>query len=295
MTQIRIGTSGWRYPNWRGAFYPAGLPQKQELSYAAERMNSIELNGSFYSLQRPELYSAWYAATPDGFCFAVKGGRYITHMKQLVDIEVPLANFFASGVFCLQEKLGPFLWQFPERLEFDERFAKFLRLLPYDTTAAAKLARRHDERVAGRAVTRVQGQCPLRHAVEVRSPTFCCEEFIQLLRRYNVALVVADTAKRFPYFEDVTADFVYVRLHGDVELYASGYTPRALRRWAQRVRAWAVGGQSADAKTVSKRPPRRRSQRDVYVYFDNDYKLRAPFDAQSLASLIEPDRGKSQR
>lgn len=286
---LRIGISGWRYANWRGTFYPPGLKQREELSFVGQRMNSVELNGSFYSLQRPELYQAWFDATPPDFVFAVKGGRYITHLKRLHDIETPLANFFASGVFCLEEKLGPFLWQFPEQLPFDERFQAFLELLPGDSDAAAELARRHDERLAGRSVISMQKRRRLRHAVEVRSRSFCCPEFVALLRRYEICLVVADTAKRFPYFEDVTADFVYIRLHGDVELYASGYSPAALARWSERIRAWRSGREPDDAVRLSPKSAPKRQSRDVYVYFDNDYKIRAPFDAMALAELLKDE------
>ena len=285
-SELRIGISGWRYPSWRGNFYPPGLRQREELAFAAERLNSIEINGSFYSLQRPELYSAWYRATPDEFVFSVKGSRFITHMKKLRDVEVALANFFASGVFRLGDKLGPFLWQFPENLGFDERFQAFLELLPKTSEEASELAARHDSRMHGRSETKLPGQRRLRHAMEVRSRSFCCPEFIALLRRYGVALVVAETAGRFPYLEDVTADFVYVRLHGDVELYTSGYSPEALARWARRIRAWHAGREPRGAITVSPKAARRRAKRDVYVYFDNDYKVRAPFDAMALAALL---------
>lgn len=284
--ELRIGISGWRYPNWRGAFYPLGLPQREELAFAAERMNSIEINGSFYSLQRPELYSAWYRATPDNFVFAVKGSRFITHMKKLRDVETALANFFASGVFRLGDKLGPFLWQFPENLGFDERFEAFFELLPKNSEQASELTMRHDSRLRGRSETRLPGRRRLRHAMEVRSRSFCCPEFIALLRRYGIALVVAETAGRFPYLEDVTADFVYVRLHGDVELYASGYSPEALARWGRRIRAWRAGREPRGAITASPKAAQPRAKRDVYVYFDNDYKLRAPFDAMALARLL---------
>ena len=286
-----VGISGWRYPGWRGVFYPKGLRQDDELSFAAARFSSIELNGSFYSLQRPALYERWRRDTPDGFVFSVKGGRYISHMLRLRNVETALANFFASGVLCLEEKLGPVLWQFPETLPFDERFEAFLRLLPHDTAEAAALAGRHDQKVAGRSALTTKKRRPLRHAVEVRSPTFCSEEFVALLRRSGVALVVADTAGRWPYLEDLTADFVYVRLHGDKKLYESGYSPSALRRWAERVRAWRDGREPTDAVVVSRLPPPRASQRDVYVYFDNDIKVHAPSDAAALARrLREPVR-----
>jgi uncharacterized protein YecE (DUF72 family) len=285
--ELRIGISGWRYVPWRGVFYPEGLAQREELAFAARQVNSIEINGSFYSLQRPESYARWREATPEGFVFAVKGSRFITHMKRLLEIETPLANFLASGVLGLREKLGPILWQFPESFAFDrDRFEAFFRLLPRDTRAAAKLARRHDERLDGRCAIPRGSTLPLRHAVEVRSETFATPEFVALLREHRIALVVADTAGRWPYLEDVTADFVYVRLHGDEELYASGYTDRALDRWAERIRAWSTGREPRDAQRITSRLPPKRASRDVYVYFDNDIKVHAPFDAMALARRL---------
>lgn len=271
---VRIGTSGWRYSPWRKKFYPPELPQRRELEYLASRLNSVEINGSFYSLQRPSSYQDWAAQTPDSFLFAVKGGRFITHMKKLRDVETPMANFFASGPLALGDKLGPVLWQLPPNLRYDADVVRgFLELLPSSTASAVEFALRHDERLDGRAWTTVDADRPLRHAVEVRHPSFRNRGFVELLREYGVALVVADTAGRWPYLEDVTADFVYVRLHGDVELYTSGYTDEALDRWAEKVRAW---------------------DRDVYVYFDNDAKVHAPFDAIGLAERLSggrvPDR-----
>src|SRR5919107_1922375 len=140
MARTRVGISGWRYAGWRGDFYPTGLAQRRELEYAAQRMTSIEINGSFYSLQRPSSYASWREQTPEGFVFAVKGGRFISHLKRLVDVETPLANFFASGVLALGPKLGPVLWQLPENLPYDaERLADFFDLLPRTTTAAGVL------------------------------------------------------------------------------------------------------------------------------------------------------------
>jgi uncharacterized protein YecE (DUF72 family) len=283
---VRIGISGWRYPGWRGKFYPRGLPQKQELAYAAQRFATIELNGSFYSLQRPERYAAWFADTPDDFVFAVKGSRYITHMLRLNDVETALANFFASGVLELRHKLGPILWQLPPTFRYDrERLERFFALLPRDGALAAKLARKHDERVAGRASVAAPPKLEVRHALEIRHDSFVQPEFVELLRKRKIALVVADTAKKWPLLEDVTASFVYVRLHGDEKIYESGYTDDALEDWARRIRAWRAGTEVRDARTIGK-PPARRKSRDVYVYFDNDIKVHAPFDAQRLAELV---------
>ncbi len=282
MAKIYIGISGWRYPVWRGKFYPAGLPQRRELAFAAHHFNSIELNGPFYSLQRPEFYRAWADETPSDFVFAIKGSRFITHMKKLRDVEVALSNFFASGLLCLGRKIGPILWQFPETLGFnDSRFADFFELLPRNLHEAAELARRHDARVEDRAYIEPAVNAGLRHAVEVRHRSFQSPDFVRLLRRQRIALVVADTAQRWPYFEDVTADFVYVRLHGDTELYKSGYSAHAIADWAARVRAWQHGNDPEDAVLVA--PPITGTRaRDVYIYFDNDVKVHAPFDALAL-------------
>ena len=186
MGETRIGISGWTYPPWRGRFYPKGWPQHRELEYASRRVSSIEIKGSFYSLQRPESYGAWYDASPRGFVFSIKGSRFITHLKRLKDVETPLANFFASGVLRLEEKLGPFLWQLPHSFRFDpERLRKFFNLLPRDTRAAAKFAKKHDERLHGRACTKTDRTRPLSHAIEVRHATFETREFIALLREHD--------------------------------------------------------------------------------------------------------------
>jgi uncharacterized protein YecE (DUF72 family) len=270
MSAVRVGISGWRYPGWRGDFYPRGLPQRRELEYAAERLTSVEINGSFYSLQRPESYRRWRSEVPADFEFAVKGGRFITHLKRLRDVETPLANFFASGVLELGPALGPVLWQLPERLTFDaDVLDGFLGLLPRTTREAAALAARHDEKVPeDRAVTTTQQDRPVRHALEFRSPTFAVEAAYELMRKHRVACVVADTAGRWPKVLEVTSDLVYVRLHGDRELYVSGSSPRALDEWAERCRAWADDGL------------------DVYVYFDNDVKGYAPHDAVALLERL---------
>ncbi len=285
--RILIGISGWRYEPWRGVFYPKGLPQRSELSYASRMLPTIEINGSFYSLQSPAYYAEWYEDTPEGFVFAVKGPKYITHLRRLKEIETPLANFFANGVFELKDKLGPILWQFPPQLPFKpERFDAFFAQLPRDTQAAARLAARHDERVQGRMSLVSDRKRPLRHAVEIRHPSFVDPAFVALLQRHRIALVVADTAGRWPLLEDLTADFVYVRLHGDKELYASGYSEEALERWAARLRAWSEGSQISDARLASPRATARRAKRDVYCYFDNDVKVHAPYDAAALTRKL---------
>ena len=270
--------SGWRYAPFRGKFYPKGLRQDDELSYAAQRFPTIEINGSFYSLQKPEYYERWRDQTPDDFVFAVKGGRFITHMKKLRDVEVPLANFFASGLLRLEGKLGPLLWQLPANLPYDlERLEAFFELLPRDTFAAARLAKKHDPWLRGRVAVSTKVRRPLRHALEIRNPACATPEFVDLMRRHDVGSVIADTAGKFPYMEDLTSDFVYVRLHGDVEIYASRYSARAIDAWAERVLGW-VGG-----------------ARDVYVYFDNDIHAHAPFDALALIDAIAKKANSRQR
>jgi len=176
---IRVGLSGWRYPPWRGVFYPTRLAQRRELEHASRRFSTIEINGSFYSLQRPEYYARWRDETPDDFSFGVKGGRFITHMLRLRNCEQALANFFASGIANLGAKLGPVLWQLPPTFRFDrEVLEHFLALLPADADAATALARRHDAKVAGRAACRFATSQPFRHALEVRHPTFIDEAFV---------------------------------------------------------------------------------------------------------------------
>jgi uncharacterized protein YecE (DUF72 family) len=291
MAVIRIGISGWRYVPWRGPFYPKDLAQKYELAYAASKFPVVEINGSFYSLQRPSSYATWYEQTPKNFLFAVKGPRYITHMRKLRDVETPLANFFASGVLALREKLGPVLWQFPPGFRYDpERFERFFDLLPHDTAAAAKLARKRDAWLKDRSTCSTDKKRVLRHAVEIRHDSFLDVSFVEMLRARNIALVVAETARKWPMTHDVTADFIYMRLHGDKELYRSGYGDKALDRWARRIAAWHRGTQPKDAELIAPRGRRARGTskpRDIYCFFDNtDVKLRAPFDAQRLMAKL---------
>jgi uncharacterized protein YecE (DUF72 family) len=281
--KIRIGVSGWRYTPWRGNFYPPKLPHARELEYASRLFPSIELNGSFYSLQRPSSYALWARQTPPGFVFAVKGGRYITHMLRLRNAQGAIANFFASGLFELGPKLGPILWQFPPNMQFDrDLFEAFFDFLPKTTESAAKIALGRDERLKGRESLEPDANRRLRHAVEVRHESFIDPAFIALLRKYRIAWVVADTPRPWPLFEDVTADFIYMRLHGATELYQSRYTSEQLDRWADCIRAWTRGGQPADARLISSEPPPPRASRDVYCYFDNTDKLHAPDNAAEL-------------
>jgi uncharacterized protein YecE (DUF72 family) len=297
VARIRVGLSGWAYPEMRGEFYPRGLPHKEELAFASRQFNSIEINGSFYSLLRPHNYEHYQRVTPRNFRFMVKGSRFITHMKSLREVEVPLANFFASGVLMLREKLDGVLWQLPARRRFDAgRIEAFLRLLPRDTEAASSLARRHDERVAGRSWTRTDKPRRIRHAIEVRNESFFVPEFARIARDTGTAIAVSDAAD-WPLVEEVTTDFVYVRLHGKPNTYASAYGRAALARWAERIRAWNDGREPAEAKRISSLPVPHR-KRDVYVYLDNDSLGHAPADARMLARLLglaEPEKLEPQR
>ncbi len=275
MGVLRVGISGWRYPPWRGTFYPPGLPQRDELGYAAARLATIEINGTFYALQRPEYFTRWAGQTPTGFVFAVKGPRFVTHLKKLAGVETALANFFASGVLALGERLGPVLWQLPPMLGFDAgRLDAFFALLPRTHAEAESLAAGHDDRVEHRSllVPATPGR-PVRHALEVRHASFGEAardgRLLAVLERHEVALVTADTAGKWPWLEQLTSPHLaYARLHGDAELYVSGYDDAALDAWAERVRGWAATG------------------RDVFVYFDNDAKVRAPVDAIGLARRL---------
>ncbi|MEV8212184.1 DUF72 domain-containing protein [Leifsonia sp. NPDC077715] len=269
MALARIGISGWTYAPWRGVFYPPKLQHRRELEYASERLDSIEINGSFYSLQRPTSYRTWAENTPEEFVFSVKGGRYITHILRLRNARGAVANFFASGVLALGPKLGPLLWQLPPTLQFDaEQVDDFFRMLPRTTAEAGVLAGEAtlDE---DRTHTAVDADRPLRHAVEVRHASFDVPEFTAIAREHGVAIVLADTAGRYPVIRELTApDFAYVRLHGDQELYTSGYDDASLDRWAAELGGWLAGG------------------RDVYAYFDNDVKVRAPYDAMGLRDRL---------
>lgn len=281
MSVVEVGISGWTYKGWRGSFYPKSLSHKRELEYASREFPTIEINGTFYSLQRPQSYQHWYEATPEGFVFSLKGNRFITHVKRLKDINIPLANFFASGPLVLKEKLGPILWQFPPSMTFDpERFENFMKVLPTDFNKASEIARR-SQLAEDRKFLTVSKNYRIRHAIEVRNISFYNPWFIELLRKYNVAIVFAETAGKWPYIEDITADFIYVRLHGDIELYVSGHDDESLNFWAKRIKKWQKGLIAPDQHTLTDDRV-TQLERDVFVYFDNDAKVKAPLDAKSL-------------
>jgi uncharacterized protein YecE (DUF72 family) len=278
--RIWIGTSGWNYPHWRGLFYPPGLRQKDELAYLASRLASVEVNGTFYSLTRPEACAAWRQAVPADFPFAIKGSRYITHMLKLNRFQAPLANFFAQGILRLGAQLGPVLWQLPPGLPFNaERVRPFFEALPRDMAGAEQWARRHDERTTGRATLRAPDgrEQLLRYALEPRHVSWLGAEALSLLSQHDIALVAADTAGKHPFSLERTASFAYLRLHGSTVLYASRYTDEELAVWAARIADLRAGG------------------RDVYVYFDNDGHSHAPHDALRLAAAVEAQSPAKRR
>jgi uncharacterized protein YecE (DUF72 family) len=286
MGTIFVGMAGWNFDAWRGTFYPEGLKQKDELAYASRRLHTIEINGTFYSLFRPDSYMSWYAQTPADFNFSIKGPKYITHERRLKDFETPLSNFLASGILALREKLGCILWQFPPTLPFlPERFEPFFAALPHDMETAARLGTGHSTWLEGRTFLDVPVNHRIRHAVEGRHPSFRDPAFVELAKKYGIAIVVGDTAGRWPLIEDVTTDFLYLRLHGDETKYPQGYTKEALEYWGQRVQTWSTGGQPEDAALVVPGPPQSASP-SIYMYFDNDDKDTAPLNALSMITLL---------
>jgi uncharacterized protein YecE (DUF72 family) len=245
------------------------MPARRWLEYASRDFETIELNGTFYSLKSPAVFEHWASETPDDFVFAIKAGRFITHNLKLRNCDTAMGNFFASGILALGTKTGPFLWQLPATYSFDEdRMRGFMQKLPRSSREAEAVARQHDDRLRRGACTIAAANVVYRHAFEVRHPSYFTGEFFEILREHRMALVIADTGGRFPYAEDVTTDFVYVRLHGPKQIYASSYDDRDLKGWADRIRLW------------------RRGARDVYVYFDNDVKTYAPFDARRLKAAL---------
>ena len=281
---IRIGISGWSYRHWRGDFYPDGLPARSELSYALAHFKSIEINRTFYSLVTPTAYRRWYETAPSGFEYAIKGSRFITHNKKLKEVEDALANFFASGLLELREKLGPILWQLGPRHTFDAgRLESFLGSLPIGTKAAAEIASR--QTLPGRdTVTTSDGNWPIRHVLEIRHPSWFQEETAEIARRHGVALAFSHSS-RWPYAEEVTAPFVYIRLHGPRQLYSSPYTKAELEGYARRIFLWSRGGDTADAVEMDETAGDGRG-RDVYVFFDNDTGGYAPRQALELERLL---------
>ncbi|MCC6780147.1 MAG: DUF72 domain-containing protein [Hyphomicrobiales bacterium] len=259
---IRVGIGGWTFAPWRGVFYPKGLPQTRELEHASRQLTSIEINGTFYSTQKPATFRKWAAETPDDFVFSVKGSRYVTHRRILAEAGESITRFLNSGLSELGDKLGPILWQMHPGKRFEpDDFAAFLALLP--------------EKLDGRS---------LRHAVEVRHESFVDPAFVTLLRKYSVAAVLVESDKH-PLFADVTSDFVYARLQHTSEKETTGYPPMALDAWAARAQTWARGGAPDDLVPVAG-PPSAHKSRDVFIYMISGAKVRAPAAAMALMERL---------
>jgi uncharacterized protein YecE (DUF72 family) len=273
-----IGISGYDYKPWRGGFYAPDLPARDWLRYASRAFDTIEINGTFYSLKSPAVFERWRAEAPDdGFVFAIKGGRFITHNLKLRNCETALGNFFAQGVLALGRTTGPFLWQLPDSYRFDpDRIDQFLGILPRDSTEGEAMAREHDHRLRRGVLLHSPERVSYRHALEVRHPTYFTDELYDLARAHGCALVASDGAERWPMALETTSDFAYVRLHGSSVLYTSRYSDEELDAWAARVSTW-----------------RRRG--DVYVYFDNDAKVHAPHDARRLIERVRRTAGAAPR
>ncbi len=248
--RIRIGVGGWTFAPWRGAFYPAGLPQKRELEHASRHLTSIEVNGTYYGSQSPESFARWHDETPDDFVFALKAPRFATNRRVLAEAGASIERFFAGGVMALRDKLGPINWQFMPTKKFDpEDFAAFLKLLPRS--------------VEGRAI---------RHAVEVRHDSFKSPDFVALARTHGVAVVIAGDSD-YPLIDDLTAPFVYARIMGTTEDEPNGYADPALDEWSKRARAWASG-----------KPD--KTPRDVFLYVISGAKRLNPAAAMALIARL---------
>jgi uncharacterized protein YecE (DUF72 family) len=259
---IRIGIGGWTYAPWRGTFYPKEVKQADELRFASRALTAIEINGTFYRTQSAASFAKWRDETPDGFVFAVKGHRAVVNKKVLAEAGEPLAWFLKSGVAELGPKLGPLLWQFAPFKRFDaDDFAAFLALLPKEVDGVT-----------------------LRHVVEVRHKSFLVPEFVELLRKYGIAVVFADS-EDYPAISDVTGDFVYARLQRAEESVATGYDGEVLSRWAKRARIWESGGEPDDLDRVSTVLAEKR-KRDVFIFMINGGKVRAPAAAQALIERL---------
>jgi len=278
---IRLGTAGWVYEPWRDNFYPKGLKQKDELSYSSARLGNIEINATFYSHQKAASFENWAAATPDDFVFSVKGHQLVTHIKRLKDVEIPVANFLASGVLALGRKLGPFCWQLPGNTRYDaDRMEAFLALLPHTPEALVALASK-SEGLKNEPYLDAAGVTKVRHAIEVRHESFATPRFIEQLRAHNVALVVADTSE-WRYI-DQTADFAYARLQGAPGAEAYTADERAVR--GQWLKAWAEGRPVGDGKYVTG-PEASPPPRDVHAFFVSTDKDNAPHNARAVMAQL---------
>lgn len=278
---IRLGTAGWVFEPWRKSFYPEGLKQKDELSYSSARLGNIEINATFYSHQKATSFENWASQTPDDFVFTVKGHQLVTHIKRLKDVELPLANFFASGVMALGKKLGPFCWQLPGNSKYDaERMKTFLGLLPQTPEALVALATKSDYG-KNPPYLDASGITKVRHAIEVRHESFADPRFIAQLRAHNVALVVADTVE-WPY-TDQTADFAYARLQGAPG--AESYTPDQRTERAGWLKSWSEGKSASGAPLVAEAAD-TGAGRDVFAFFVSTDKEHAPDNARAVMATL---------
>jgi uncharacterized protein YecE (DUF72 family) len=261
---IRVGIGGWTYAPWRKTFYPAGTAQSRELEYASRQLTSIEINGTFYGLQKPLVFAKWCDATPESFMFSVKAPRFIVQRKDLATADKALAAFLSSGLTELKSKLGPILWQLAETKTFEAlEIESFLSMLPSEA-----------------------GKLPLRHALEVRHSSFLNPEFLEIARKHGVAVVYEDDAK-YTGIPDLTSTFVYARLRRSVASCTTGYSLAALKQWSLRAQTWAKGKEPADLEKVASQPAAAAVPRDVFIYFINGAKERAPAAAQKLISLLD--------
>ncbi|HTH44859.1 MAG TPA: DUF72 domain-containing protein [Oxalicibacterium sp.] len=261
--RIRVGIGGWNFDPWRNNFYPDDLPHRLELDYASRRVTAIEINSTYYGMQKPATFAKWRDATPDGFMFSLKASRYATNRRVLAEAGDSIARFVESGITELGDKLGPIVWQFAPTKQFDARdFEAFLALLP--------------EKIDGRV---------LRHVVDVRHDSFMTPAFLELTHRYRVATVFTDS-EDYPSFADPAADFIYARLMRSNSGIATGYTADALQAWKQRACTWADGGQPDDVPTIAPASAAGKEAREVFVYFINGAKEKAPAAAQALLQLL---------
>ena len=266
MSTIHVGVGGWNFPPWRGTFYPAGLPQAQELAYAGQRLSAIEINATFYGRQKPESFAKWRDAVPEGFVFAVKASRFTTHKKDLAAAGEAITAFVVSGITELGPKLGPILWQFPPTRRFErEPFAAFLRALPASQDGIA-----------------------LRHVVETRHESFADAAYMSLLRDHGVAHAIIESDKHI-LLADLTADFVYARLEHNRESEPEGYASAALDGWAGRVQAWASGQMADDLPRAGEAASAQA--REAFVFFISGDKVRAPASAMAFLGRLDGRAG----
>lgn len=261
--RVRAGIGGWTYEPWEETFYPADLPKKSQLNYASRQVTAIEINGTFYRLQKPAVFAKWRDDAPEDFVFAIKAPKYLTYRKVLSEAVPSVPRFLGSGLSELQHKLGPILWQLPPSLHFDAADIRaFLDALPRESDGL-----------------------PLRHVLEVRHKTFMDAAYVELARKHSVATVFAHTDE-FPNFADVTGDFVYVRLRKALATEETGYSKPDLDAWSERAKLWSQGGAPADLPYVIKSAPPEKKPRDVFIFFINGAKERAPAAAKHLLTLL---------